>query len=62
MDYHRIDLFSLGWSKSPKLPSLNYFSLVSLCRHFQIELEPEPHRAVNGAKKLLEVMKKLREI
>jgi len=58
-DYHRIDLFSLGWSKAGKLFGFKKFSLASMCKYFGIEPEPLPHRAMNGARKELEVLKKL---
>lgn len=62
MDYHRIDLFTLGWSKAPKLPGLTKFSLASMCKYFDIEPEPLPHRAINGAKKALAVLKRLLQV
>ena len=61
-DYHRVDLFSIGWSKSKKLPKLKEFTLKSMCRCFNLEPEPLPHRALNGAKKALEVLRKLHQV
>jgi DNA polymerase III subunit epsilon len=58
-DYHRIDLFSLGWSKKEKMPGIKSCSLSAMCKYFEIEPEPKPHRAINGARKNLEVLKKL---
>lgn len=62
MDYHRIDLFTLGWSKAKQLPGLAKFSLSSMCKYFGIEPEPKIHRAMNGAKKVLEVLRKLQQL
>lgn len=59
MDYHRIDLFTLGWSKKNEFPGLTKFSLSSMCKYFGIEPEPMPHRAFNGAKKAHEVFRNL---
>ena len=58
MDYHRLDLFSLAWGLQPK--GLVKYNLVALCEYFKIEKEPNPHRAINGAMKALEVLKKLK--
>ncbi len=58
-DYHRIDLFSIGWSKAKKLPGLRDFTLKDMCEYFDIEPEPRPHRALNGAQKALGVLKAL---
>ena len=58
-DYHRVDLFSIGWSKANDFPKLKEFSLSGMCRYFEIPEEPMPHRAVNGAKKAYEVLRKL---
>jgi DNA polymerase III alpha subunit (gram-positive type) len=58
-DYHRVDLFSIGWSKQKDFPKLKEFSLSGMCRYFEIPKEPMPHRAVNGARKAYEVLKKL---
>ena len=58
-DYHRIDLFSIGWSKSKELKGIKSYSLSDMCKYFGIPEEPKPHRAVNGAKKAYEVLKKL---
>lgn len=57
-DYHRLDLFSVGWSKAEEF-DLTKFSLTSMCKSLGIEPEPLPHRAMNGAKKALEVLRKL---
>lgn len=59
-DYHRIDLFTVGWTKKDRLPGLEKFSLSSMCKYFGIEPEPMPHRAMNGARKAFGILKKLR--
>lgn len=58
-DYHRVDLFSIGWSKQKDFPRFKEFSLSGMCRYFRIPEEPMPHRAVNGARKAYEVLRKL---
>jgi len=60
-DYHRLDLFSVSWalSRNKKLKNLTKFNLSELCKYFNIEPEPAPHRALNGAKKELEVLRKV---
>ena len=59
LDYHRLDLFSLGWARRDQFPDLTKFSLASLARYFDLEPEPLPHRAMNGTKQVLAVLKKL---
>lgn len=59
MDYHRIDLLTLAWSKVPKLSNLTRLNLNDLCEYFGIPKEPEPHRAINGVRNELAVLKKL---
>lgn len=61
-DYHRVDLFTMGWSKSRELRGLKKFTLKEMCEYFDIEPEPMPHRALNGAKKAYEVLKKLQNL
>ncbi len=77
-DYHRVDLFTIGWfalsqaerftlgqpngSRVKELPKLKEFTLKSMCKYFNIEPEPLPHRAPNGAKKAYEVLKKLKNL
>lgn len=58
MDYHRLDLFTIGWSKAEKF-GLTKFSLASMCRQLGIAPESAPHRAMNGVRKNLEVLRKL---
>lgn len=60
MDYHRIDLFSLGWSRSASLEGLTKFNLDEIAKHFGISKEPLPHRALNGARLAYAVLQKLK--
>lgn len=60
MDYHRLDLFSIAWGLKPK--GLLKYNLVGLCEYFGIEKESDPHKAINGALKAHEVLKKLRSL
>lgn len=54
-DYHRLDLFTLAWSRlgiaSPTLDSI--------CKRLDIVPEPLPRRAMDGALKQLEVLRAL---
>lgn len=61
MDYHRIDILSFAWGKLRKR-GLDQVRLSSICRYFGIEEEPKQHRAINGAIKAHEVLKKLAEL
>lgn len=54
-DYHRLDLFTLAWSRLG-MTSLN---LDGICKRLDIEPEPTPRRAMDGALKQLEVLKAL---
>lgn len=58
-DYHRLDLFSLAWAKTPVL-KLETFTLDAVCRALDIPPESLPHRAIAGARTLLAVLKRLR--
>lgn len=58
-DYHRVDLFSIGWSRKNELKDLKSFKLSEMCKYFDIPEEPRPHRAINGARKAYEVLKVL---
>lgn len=59
MDYHRPDLWSIVWWTLRKITSLEKFNLKQICEYLGIPPEPKPHRALNGAMKELEVLKKL---
>lgn len=54
-DYHRLDLFTLAWSRLG-MTSLNFDQI---CKRLDITPEPRPHRAIDGALKQLEVLRKL---
>lgn len=54
-DYHRLDIFSLAWSRLGPGPA----NLDSICRRLGIVPEPLPRRAMDGALKQLEVLRAL---
>lgn len=54
-DYHRLDLFTLAWSRLG-MASLNFDQI---CRKLDIPPEDKPHRALDGALKQLEVLRAL---
>lgn len=54
-DYHRLDIFSLAWSRLGPGPA----NLDSICRRLDIIPEPKPRRAMDGALKQLEVLRAL---
>jgi len=54
-DYHRLDIFSLAWSRLGPGPA----NLDSICRRLGIVPEPLPHRAMDGALKQFEVLRAL---
>lgn len=58
MDYHRIDTFSVAWTKL-RGSGLESFNLASIARHLGVPEEPLPHRAINGARCAYEIYKKL---
>ena len=58
MDYHRIDIPSIAWLKF-RDKGLERVRLSEICKLLGIEPEPLPHRAINGAMKAYEVLKKL---
>jgi DNA polymerase III subunit epsilon len=62
LHHRRIDLFTLAWSRKDKLPGLKQFYLDNLCRHFDIEPESVPHRALGGARLKWQVLRKLQEL
>lgn len=54
-DYHRLDIFSLAWSRlGPGSANLD-----SICKRLGIIPEPLPRRAMDGALKQLEVLRAL---
>ncbi len=62
MDYHRADLFTIAWSRSAQLPELTKFHIEDICKYLGVPKEPLPHRALNGARTALAVLRKLREL
>lgn len=59
MDYHQLDLFTVAWGRKDQFKNLRKFRLRDLCQYFHIVEEPMPHRAINGAWKAHEVLRKL---
>jgi len=57
MDYHRLDLLTLGWQKTKKIPAIKKLNLNYLCEFFGIKPETEPHRAINGVMCEYELLK-----
>lgn len=57
-DKHRIDIFTLAWSKIPH-NKMTKWSLKTICEYLQIPPEPAVHRGINGAMVEYEVYKKL---
>jgi DNA polymerase III epsilon subunit-like protein len=60
LDYHRLDLMSGVWFLGPCLPGLRHLNLKALCEHFGVPPEPDVHRAINGARSALAVLRCLR--
>ena len=58
MDYHRLDVFTMSWMLLRE-PNIAGFSLDSISLSLGLETEPIPHRAINGARKAYEVIKKI---
>jgi DNA polymerase-3 subunit epsilon len=54
-DYHRLDIFSLAWSRLGPGPA----NLDSICKRLGIVPEPMPRRAMDGALKQFEVLRAL---
>ena len=58
MDYHRLDILTLAWAMDGD--KLKTFNLKTVSEFFGVPPEPELHRAINGAKTALEVLKKIK--
>jgi DNA polymerase-3 subunit epsilon len=58
---HKVDLLTLGWEKVRNYPEIQKLGLKEICLFLGIEPEPDPHRALNGARKEYEVLRKLIE-
>ncbi len=61
MDYHMIDIPSLVWLKL-RNTALDGLNLNKTAYYLGLSVEPEPHRALNGALTALKVLKKLTEL
>lgn len=61
MNYHRLDLLTLAWSKIPH-DKMQSWALRSVCAFLRIPPEPKVHRGANGAMKAYEVYRRLTEI
>jgi len=59
MHYHQLDLFSMTWALKREDETLPKITLHELTKHFDLEGEPMPHRAINGARLAFEILKKL---
>ncbi len=59
MHYHQLDLFSMAWLAKREDESLSKVTLHELTKHFDLTIEPSPHRAINGARLAFEILKKL---
>jgi len=57
MDYHRIDIPSIVWSKNPNIAKLG---LDYVAQEFGLPPEPKPHRGITGAEYELSVLRSLR--
>lgn len=62
MHYYQLDLSSMAWVLLNEEEALPKVTLIELVRYFDIEPEPTPHRAINGAKIAYEILKKLLEL
>lgn len=54
-DYHRLDLFTLAWSRL----GMGSLSMDAICKRLDIPPEPFPHRAMDGALKQLAILRAL---
>ena len=58
-NHDRLDLLSIAWQSGIK--NTESFSLKNACKFFNIEPEPEPHSALNGAMTSYKLFKKIME-
>lgn len=58
MDYHRLDTFTMAWTKLHHL-GLEKFNSDALLEFFHLEKEPPVHSAINGAFKAYDIFKRL---
>lgn len=58
LDYHRLDLFTLIWTKTQGT-KIESFSLSKVAAFLGLPEEPLPHRAINGASTAHEIFMKI---
>ena len=58
LDYHRLDLFTLIWTKT-RDSKIESFNLNRVAQFLGLPEEPLPHRAINGARTAHEIFKKI---
>lgn len=58
LDYHRLDLFTLIWSKT-RDSNIESFNLSRVAQFLGLPEEPLPHRAINGARTAHEIFKRI---
>ncbi len=61
LDYHSLDVTAIAYEKLRHDPDFT-LKLTYACKRLGIEKEPMPHRAINGARTVYEVYKKLRAL
>ncbi|MEK7649639.1 MAG: 3'-5' exonuclease [Patescibacteria group bacterium] len=61
LDYHTLDVVGIAYEKLRHEADLT-LKLTGLCKRLGIEKEPMPHRAINGARTVYKVYKKLRAL
>lgn len=59
MDYHRIDIPSLAWAL---LPDLQEIGMDKMAKYFGLPAEETPHTGIRGARRELELLRKLLSI
>ena len=62
LDYHTLDVVGVAFQKLNGNESVEKLKLSKISEYFGIPKEPRPHRALNGARSVYEVYKKLRSI
>ena len=58
LDYHRLDLFTLIWTKT-RDSKIESFNLNRVAQFLGLPEETLPHRAINGARTAHEIFKKI---
>jgi DNA polymerase III epsilon subunit-like protein len=59
LHYHQLDLFSMAWILLKEDVALPKVTLMELTRYFDLEPEPMPHRAIEGARLAHRILKEL---